>query len=370
MDQQNVRSVSYKKHEERIKRLESLLKNARNLTHSLEKKNQSMARLVENQKQEITNQGEKVNLYRGMKIKSLRFFKSLLDTSKTLNADCGYLELGDSFMPLLVSSLLKFSSIDTLDLEGNLITDEGVAKICELILSGPPIVKINLSFNQISIEGAWQIVQAVLIRDANAKGDAYRIRKIDLSYNQIQSNEIYACAWEELKVLKEKVIGPAPITKKDLTSIPQGATLSQALRSISESLFDLREVRLLALAIDRIFIKQYNPEELTTIYESNKQTSIMFEKSPNSPVFKKPVSKTIIEHDDNSIDIHGLFENKPAFPLTQIELALRNGLNINGIDRKLDESLLMYASRNDMMKMVQILVNKLANLNLKNVIFK
>jgi ankyrin repeat protein len=68
------------------------------------------------------------------------------------------------------------------------------------------------------------------------------------------------------------------------------------------------------------------------------------------------------------LSIQLLLAKRPAFPLTFVEKTIAAGLDVNAVDRKLDETLLMYAARTGNLKLAQLVVEKGAVVDQTNVI--
>lgn len=300
----------------------------------------------------------------------MELFRTVVEKTQPLEIVCSYLELDDSFLNLLFKALDSTVPIELLDLEGNHITDQGVKEFANFLVRGPAVSHINLTFNLITVEGAWLLTKKLF--KCYISDSKYIVKHIDLSRNKIYGrSELYLKSWEYLKIYKEKALGPVLLDRKMLSFFPQYSKFSLSIKEVSESLYGIREVKILCGTIDRIRILETTPAEILPNFLKSKANSIKQYigsfGAPNSLHSKQGNKPGVLAHDD-SVNISDLLQNRPSFPITSIEQLLKNGHNINEIDPRLDESLLMHAARSNKVKLTQYLIGKGANPNVKNVI--
>jgi ankyrin repeat protein len=75
----------------------------------------------------------------------------------------------------------------------------------------------------------------------------------------------------------------------------------------------------------------------------------------------------VAESLNKDLNIPVLLSKRPAFPLSFIEKTIDAGLDPNEVDKNLDETLLMYASRTGNLKLAQLMVKKRAIIDQTNV---
>ena len=149
----------------------------------------------------IENNEMIIDTYRSMKLSLINTLKSLFSDEKPSILSLRYLELTNDIIPVINKIIRANPSIETLDLEGNLLTDEGVPYLCDIISYCPgKLSTIHLDFNFISSFGAWQILESISERDNKIKSNNYsKINSITLSFNKfLNYNDLYIKAWDFL----------------------------------------------------------------------------------------------------------------------------------------------------------------------------
>ena len=146
-------------------------------------------------------------------------------------------------------------------------------------------------------------------------------------------------------------------------------------------MFDNKEVKQITHLLDKFEVQQGSQEDYASILIRNKKeiynklrqdyeglTNIINFKSKISKLSTKKVKLKDLE-EPRELDITLLMAQRPAFVLSYIKKSLKEGLQINSIDKKLDETLLMYTARTNNMNICKLLISKLANIDIKNVKF-
>ncbi|CAG9328440.1 unnamed protein product [Blepharisma stoltei] len=394
--------------ERKYKDLEKLHLNARNKMMGMDQKLKKAYKDIEDMKENYENSEFKIEANRTMKMKCLYLLKNLFSKTPPKVVLMKYMELEDWFMPTLCRIVELNNSIEILNLEGNLFTDKCLPALCDLISTTTGnLTKINLNFNKIGVDGAWEIMKAIQIRDENTRNaDNKMIKKIKLSYNLIERpNELFLKAWDFLKGARE-AIPHLTVKRKDLANA-SAMSANKVFKQFIDNFHDIREVKMLMSVLDRIIIVETNTEEISTKFQKNKWTAV---KSYQSSILEKysqdiknmnlngitadPVEKhnmisTLIKNDDEfvrnkfigehqkkvetqntenhqELDIRRLLQKKPGFPLSAVENALKEGVDINSFDKVLDMTLLIYAASIGNLKLAQLLVRKNGNLELRN----
>lgn len=253
-------------------------------------------------------------------------------------------------------------------------------------------------------------MKAIQARDENLRNSENKlIRKLKLSYNLIEKpNELYLKAWDFLKGHRDGL--PNMKVKRSDLIHSSGPQATKSFKSFMESFHDIKEVKQLTSVLDRIIILETTSEEASNKLIKNKWTAVKISQSKTlekysqdiknmnlngiiaDPVEKHNMISTLIKNDDDfvrnkfigeqnkrretessdsllDLDIRKLLQRRPGFPLSVIEQAIKEGLDINAFDKNLDATLLMYASSIGNLKLGQILVRKSASIDLRNVIF-
>ena len=198
-------------------------------------------------KEEKETEAEK---YRTMKIKSLEVLKTLFSEESPKLLSLRYMELENSFIEIIAAIIKKYPSIEVIDLEGNFITDAGTKLLAEIILFNEGnLNELNLSYNKISAEGAWILVQAIKARDETR---FKRIKRVVMTHNLIEkSADIFLKAWEYFKPIRD--LFPNNLLKiSDL----RRASSNTATRMFTSAVGNIKEVQDLLGIIERIVIEE------------------------------------------------------------------------------------------------------------------
>ena len=354
-----------------------------------------------------------------------------------------YLELDDSYVPIIVKILQQCPHAHTLDLTGNSLTDKGAKVLSEHLQTLEcRVVNVELSWNNIGDEGAWELMLAMKKRDEMIANNIAKVSqlhapqklaKVNLNYNNLPAHT--ALIEKTLRHFKSGLKGTVAemnITKK-LLMRAVAKTVGQAFKVVNEAFTEIPEVKSIIGLLDRILIVEHKLtpekfEELKSkelakyIYElkhppppkeTQKQQSeppspaqtqadksqpdnpdaVTTDKAPpaqtdkpqpgkpdkaqpaktNKPKTSKVHSRHALSTPDlassltKELNIPFLLSKRPAFPLSFIEKTITAGLEVNAVDKNLDETLLMYAARTDNIKLAQLVVEKRAILDLSNV---
>lgn len=325
----------------------------------------------------IENNEITIETYRSMKLSLLQTMKSLYQDEKLSSLSLKYLEMTDDFLPVINKIIKSNPTIETLDLEGNLITDEGIPHICDIIsYCTGKLHTINLEFNHISANGAYEILNAISTRDSKIKTSGNnKIAHIKLSYNKFENNnDLYVKVWKFIE--SNNIDVRAIIDKKHLlTASP--SFLAKAFMQISDNC-DKPKIKETISALLRVNIEGIKPlqsfqdgngqllktESIIEEFEEyfNEDTEDYEEKNEENKVFvREPKAPASI------IDIESMFMQGFKNYTKVIDKLVENNVNINTLDEKLQETLLMYAIRIKNLLLVQYLVKKGAEIDLSNV---
>ena len=158
----NKKTQQLKNHQSYIKTLEAKLKDAskkmfdyKNKLKIAETKLAEATRFLYKAKAIIENNEITIETYRSMKLSVLDSIKSLFTDEKSSLLCLKYIELRDDFIPVINKIIKANPYIEILDLEGNLISDEGILLICDIITNCfGKLHTINLEYNFITAIGA------------------------------------------------------------------------------------------------------------------------------------------------------------------------------------------------------------------------
>lgn len=237
----------------KVRTLEQKLIESETQTSSLQSKLQNLQKDLKSviKERDVLTDGKEekeanAEKYRTMKIKALKvlikFFS--VETPKVLHLR--YLEIDNSFIPIIGNMLKRHPSIESLDLEGNFLTDEGAKLISEIIsYSDSNISDINLSYNKISTEGAWLIVQAMKIRDETK---FKKVKSVNLIHNLIEKPaDIFLKAWDYFKPIRD-FFPQNNLKAAELRRVSN----STATKIFSTAVGNIKEVQDLIEVIERI----------------------------------------------------------------------------------------------------------------------
>lgn len=432
----------------RVKDLERLFVNAKEkLSSSLSKVEKLSAELAE-----IKAKHEKLEVscdyYKTMNGNIVKFLGFMSQPAvKRESISLRYLELDDSYVPIIVQILQQCPHAHTLDLTGNHLTDGGVKVLSEHLQTLEcRVVNVELSWNDIGDQGAWELMLAMKKRDEMIANNIAKVSqlhgpqklaKVNLSYNTLPVHT--ALIEKTLRHFKNGLKGTLAemnITKKLLIRAV-AKTVGQAFKVVNEAFTEIPEVKNIIALLDRIQIVEHKltPEKFEElkvkelakyIYELKhppppKETAkqpdqsespppaqaqadkpdnpdaVQTDKPPtaqtvqpaqtdkpqpgnkaqpgkaNKPKSSKVHSRHALSTPDlassltKELNIPFLLSKRPAFPLSFIEKTITAGLEVNAVDKNLDETLLMYAARTDNIKLAQLVVEKRAILDLSNV---
>lgn len=363
--------------EKKLKDVEKLNFNARKKIMTLQKELEGKDKTIGNLKADKAILEEKLDLFSLLVMRSFEFIKDLFSKTPSNSLSLQYMNIEDLFMPELGRILELNPHIEILDLEGNNITDKGIAEFLPSLLAfSGNLTRINLSFNKISANGAWDLFKTLQARE-NSLGKS--IKKLDLSFNIFEEFEIYAKAWEATKEIR--VNYPTIKTTKSDFINANSATLSKLFKNLCDKMFDNKEIKQLTYLLDKLEVKQDTEENTIAISIRNKKEiydayKSDFDVTARQKLLRNRISQLSLKRarledleKPRELDINLLMAQRPAFILSYIKKTLDSGLKIDTVDKKLDETLLMYACRTNNLNLCKLLVNKLANLEIRNVIF-
>lgn len=314
-----------------------------------------------------------------MKLSLQETLKSLYMPEKVVKLSFRYTELTDSYIPVIHRILKANPAIQTLDLEGNLISDEGVKHICDIISACPGrLSSINLDFNSITPYGGLKLLNSVSERDKKSKTPGTsKISSITLSFNKFDNcNDLYAKAWEyfEKKGIEIKNI----IDKKHLLAT-SSSNASKLFLKISES-FENPEIKEFVSSLLRIHVEDIRPKVPNTVAPdldidtsnilNTFQSMFLTEEVKTSETAENATS--VYENTPKtvplifSIDIDSVFKNVSNFNKV-VDGLIENGVSVDAIDNQSKENMIMWAARNGNLKLIQHLITKNADIHLCNV---
>lgn len=410
--------VENKRMAERMKELERLFLNAKTKLDQTEARAGRLAKEVAQLKEKYENLNVLNQYYRTMKIKAIQLMSELTKPSqekRTLNLR--FMELDDSQVPMLVELLKQCPYAETLDLEGNFLSDSGVKVLCDYLKTLQcRVAFLNLNWNKVDLEGAWALVEAIMTRDFELENNItktfadqpLRFARISLSYNKLASHTaLLKKVMDYLKTTQRDALVELKITKKALLRAA-AKTVGQAFRAVNATFAELAEIKTLTAVLDRIQIEHndYSATELESKKLEERATAVtdfhtqlqrlqsLQEASEKASLFAsvlhndekdlrrkhyaermfKP-KQTLSANElagslTKELNIPLLLAKRPAFPLTFIEKTIAAGLDVNAVDKKLDETLLMYAARTGNIKMAQLVAEKGAVVDQTNVMFR
>ena len=336
---------------------------------------------------------------RGKALRLLGFMTKPVEEKKALSMR--FMELDDSNIPVIVDILKQSPYADTLDLEGNKITNAGVKVLCEYLKSFTcRVATVGLNWNEIGDDGAWTLVEAMMERDFQIENNIAKVSqleapqklsRVNISFNHLPMHTaLIKKTMHYLKRTQRESVVDMNITKKALFRA-SAKTVGQAFKVVNEAFAEIAEVKSLTAVLDRLHIEQHDmtPMQLEarkleerTEYVAELKTRV----DPVSPLRRgltvsKPrtTAPPQSRHPANipdltssltkELNIPFLLSKRPAFPLSFIEKTIAAGLEVNSVDKNLDETLLMYAARTGNLKLVQLMIEKRAIIDLANVIF-
>jgi Leucine Rich repeat len=340
------------------------------LNNELDQKDKIIGQANEENKEN----SEKIETYNLLILRIYNFIENIYGRTPIKVINLQYMNLDDNMVQTIGKIIESNPSIETVNLEGNNITDKGVACFIDSISEGN-LNTLNLSFNKITPQGAWDLLKAFQKReDTISKG----IKKIDLSYNYFEEKELYIKVWEEIKPIRANY-SIIKTKKKDLIEA-RGTILKKIFKTLCDKMFDSKEIKQIMYILDKFEIKQGSEEEIVSISLRNRNNIYDCFKTEyenvNYKAFKLRVSRLSTKkirlrnlEEPRDLDIMLLMAQRPAFILSYIKKLLKAGLKIDTIDKNLDETLLMYAARTNNLNLCKLLISKLADLDVKNVIF-
>lgn len=316
-----------------------------------------------------------IETYRSNNHRILSGFSSLYMEEKAKILSLRYVELTNDFIPVLNQIIRANPSIEILDLEGNLISDKGALLISEII-SGCPgrLHTINLEFNQISGNGAWELLKAISVRDSRPKVSS-KISSIALSYNKFENyNELYIKVWE---CLQESGIDIKSIIDKKNLLTASTQIVARVFTQICEN-YEKSEIKEIISALQRVHVenglkridlemevKEVDFNDISHIESVGSffnENSILFEKSIENRGFA-------IEHGSviQTVNIEETFKKGLQNYSKIVDKLLESGVSVNAIDPVLHETMLMAAVKNKNLALVQYLIKCGADIDIPSV---
>ena len=364
--------------EKKLKEIEKLNFNARKKISSLQKEIECKEKTISDLKLDKNVYEEKIELLSLLILRIFGFIENLFSKNSSNSISLQYMNLTDSFMPTLSRIIELSPQIEVIDLEGNEISDEGISQFTHTLSTCiGNLQQINLSFNKISAKGAWELLRALQSRESS---HGKSMKCITLSYNILEEYELYLKAWEATKEIRANY--PTIKTKKSDFIEASSTTLDKLFRNLCDKMFDNKDVKQITYLLGKFEVKQDTEENLELLCVRNKREIYNSFKSENNTIMQQRLLKARISRLSvkkaklkeieypRDLDITLLMAQRPAFVLSYIRKSLEHGLKIDAIDLKLDETLLMYASRTNNLNLCKLLISKLASPEVKNVSFR
>ena len=175
--------------EKKVKEYESFNSNLRKKILSLNKEIDVRDKIIFNNKQEKQDYEDKIEVCNLLILRAFDLIKTLFSKSLLNTLSLQYMNIEDMMMATLGKIIELHPSIENINLEGNNLTDEGVNNILSALCTTTGNINyINLSFNKVTIKGAWNLLRALQTRENLTNRS---IKKIVLSYNLIEENDLY-----------------------------------------------------------------------------------------------------------------------------------------------------------------------------------
>jgi hypothetical protein len=347
-------------------------KKIENLSRELEAKDRHIS-IILNEKSEIL---EKLDLCSILSCRFLHLLKILFSGSPAVSLNLEYMNLENSFIPVLSKILEMNPQIEMVDLEGNFFNDEGLKEFSGFLAnSAGNLHTLNFSLNKITSRGAWEVLNSAILRE-NSNGKNFK--KIDFSYNALDENEVFIRAFEETKNLRKNY--PIVKLKKKDFALARGPQLNKLFHLLCDKMFDCKLVKQLTVLLDRTEILHKTQKELEKMMIKNKKevflkfsndlNTLEKENDLKAKLVRLSTKKLKNRIEDCEIDITMIMAQRPTFALSYIKKLIKEGLKINAVDSKLDESLLMFAARTGNLNLTRLLVSKNPGIDVRNVRIK
>lgn len=361
--------------EKRLKEFDRFVTNAKKksegLNRELELKEKQMHLLCE----EKNDLAEKLDLCTILNCRLTDFIRQILSKNPSTTLYLQYMNLENYFMPILGRILELNPQIETVDLEGNLINDAGIEQLAQFFSTcSGNLHTLILDMNKISVKGAWMLIDASIKRENNLNKS---MKKISLNYNRLDQNELFIKAFEEIKEIRVKY--PIIKIKKKDFAIGRGQQLNQMFHLLCDKMFDNKTVKQVTVLLDRTEVLMKPEEEILNLMNKNKkvlyerfkeiQFNLTRQESIKTRLARLSTRKVRFPSSDGvkELDITFIMAQRPTFTLSYIQKLVKNGLDLNAIDKNLDENFLMYAARTNNLSLCKLLISKQIGFEIKNV---
>ena len=401
----------------RVKDLERLFLNAKGKLDAAESKARKLGKdfaMLKESHEELDITFDYYKTVKDQVLELLNFVTKPVD--KKICISMRFLDLNDTHVPVLVEILKQCPYADTLDLEGNRITDLGVKILCQHLKSySCRVASVLLSWNEIGEEGAWALVEAIMARDFEIENNIQleapqKLSKVVLSFNQLSAHTALINKTMQFLISKKKdIVSEMNITRTALMRAPSAKTVGQAFKVVNEAFAEITDVKSLIAVLDRVQIEHHEltlgllekrkleerfkhvqeqkarpppplprdpalpppedpPQSDNPAPDKPQPDKVKPEKpKPGKPKARHAATPDLASSLTKELNIPFLLSKRPAFPLSFIEKTISAGLEVNAMDKNLDETLLMYAARTGNLKLAQLMVEKRAILDLANV---
>lgn len=249
IEQISILKFKTKTLEKKLSESESNFHNANMKLQKLQKDTKELQK-ERNEFQEMKEEKEvAAEKFRIMKNKALDLLVHLFSEETPKNISLRYMEIDNSFIPVIGCVLKKYPTVENLDLEGNFINDSGAKLLADVLLSTDSNIKeINLNYNKITVEGAWLIIQALKIReDTKFK----KISKVTLVHNLIDKiTDIYIKMLEYFKQSQSSL--PQKIKSSDLRRVSN----TTAAKLFASSIGNVKGIQDIIVILDRVTVSE------------------------------------------------------------------------------------------------------------------
>jgi ferritin-like metal-binding protein YciE len=307
----------------------------------------------------------------------LNTIKSLFSDEKMTELRLNHLDMTDDHVFPLQKIMKNHQNIENIQLEGNLITDLGAEVIAEIIANVSGTLKVvNLNFNLITAQGAWKLVRAIAVREGKSRTFNFsRIQEVEISFNRLEShNELFVKTWDFLDLASFDIRG---LFDKKYIFNADPKILARTFEKLAENYENL-EVKDLIFAVLKVKMEITKPANSRLPSERDQESERLirefrnrFDESFNDDeagICKNEKSSSKSETELKIVEIEEIFKSGNRNYSKILEKLIETGYDLNSFDIKLQETLLMFASRTGNLQLLQYLLRKAVQLDKRNVI--
>lgn len=324
----------------------------------------------------IENYEISIETIRSTKTSLLDSIKSLFNDEKITELRLNHLDMTDEYMSPIYKIIKNYPTIETLQLEGNLISDSGAFTISEIISNISSMLKvINLNFNLITGTGAWKIANAIAVREGKSRSFNFsKIQVVNLSFNKLASqNELYLKVWDFLDLASKDIRGL--FDRKFITNA-EPKIIAKTFEKLAENYENL-EIKDLISAVLKIKIEVTKPVEAFELSQRELESERLVNEFKSRFIDNANISEfdlennakisTKLENDLKVVDIEEVLRSGNRNYSKIVDKLVENRVDLNSVDLKLQETLLMHAARTGNLQLMQFLLKRGLNVDKKNV---